>query len=64
MPVEPSSARKQKILNVFFQKRAIELQTAVIHKVRRFAMQPGATRFIASFLNVNPQLASSQKNPR
>jgi len=29
MPVEPSSARKQKILSVFFQKRAIELQTAV-----------------------------------
>jgi len=29
MSVESSSARKQKILDVFFQKRAIELQTAV-----------------------------------
>ena len=29
MPVMPSPARKQKIVRVFFQKRAIELQTAV-----------------------------------
>ena len=30
MPVMPSPARKQKIVREFFQKRAIELQTAVI----------------------------------
>ena len=30
MPVMPSPARKQKIVRVFFQKRAIELQTAVL----------------------------------
>ena len=29
MPVMPSPAHKQKIVRVFFQKRAIELQTAV-----------------------------------
>ena len=29
MPVMPSPAHKQKIVREFFQKRAIELQTAV-----------------------------------
>ena len=38
MPVMPSPARKQKIVREFFQKRAIELQTAVI------VLVPVATR--------------------
>jgi len=44
-------------------RRSCRWWVILIHKVRRFSMQPGATRFTASSLNVNPQSASSQKIP-
>ena len=46
MPVMPSPARKQKKSCVFFQKRAIELQTAVTYRAGAYISGFPATNFV------------------
>ena len=58
MPVMPSPARKQKIVREFFQKRVIELQTAVIDCVRNALLQTNAVSS-HSHADRHPDLPSS-----